>query len=167
MSFANRLASDLISNAASWSTACSQKTFCAETPAYCNARTASCLRILAYSSREPFIPAGHRLVSRGAPSVRNATDDWGNRDSSRDAPMVSSSGCAPNTSTRRVGSGGLACNQLEIRFQFLSPSACQFMQCGLMGKHAQGLSISVQCAYVYVNIAALHADGVSALSEIC
>ena len=98
--------------------------------------------------------------------MRNATDDWGNRDSSRDAPIVSSSGCAANTSARRFGSGGLACSQLEIRFQFLSPSACQFMQCGLIGKHAQGLSISVQCAYIYVNIAALNADSASALRDI-
>src|SRR5438067_6523515 len=80
--------------------------------------------------------------------------------------MVSSSGCAANKRIRSEGSERVVCSRHENRFQFCCRSACKFMLFRLIGKNAQCLAISIQCAHVYVNIPPLHANCFATFREI-
>src|SRR6185312_4128721 len=80
--------------------------------------------------------------------------------------MVSSSGWAANIRILTEGSEFAICSRRESRLQLWARSACQFMLFGLTGKNSQCLSISIQCTYIYVNIAPLHALRLAAVRQI-
>src|SRR5947199_8206343 len=67
--------------------------------------------------------------------------------------MVSSSGCAAKSTTRRDGSG-VAPFAVSTVFRQTSRLACKFMRNCLFGKYTHRFAITVQRAYITVNFSA-------------